>query len=271
MKSQSQTLLLNTILATNNSAKESIEFLRQNFDEKIKFIDIAEAFSTSYQIVEKYASLVLCLLDESYLKEFNKTKDAWQVNFTGLINKYNQVAVTKIPPSVGSLTSSIVSEIGKLKIAQLQKKYLRNAVQAAREPFENICEDFILLDSLKLRGELANLPDYLDNNYADFLENIRAYEREGNNPYNYYKEYTPIYSSWLSQINELNELATTTIEAFRSLKTNFGKLEEYLNASNPGEPPKEFKELMNIHSDLMRVYSKFEFQREKLVEASLIK
>jgi hypothetical protein len=181
------------------------------------------------------------------------------------------MAVTKIPSSVGSLTSSIISEMGQLRIAQLQKKYLRSAIQTARAPFENICEDFILLDSLKLRNELANLPNYLDNNYANFLENIRAYEKEGNNPYNYYKEYTPIYSSWLSQINELNELASRTIEAFRSLKTCIGELETYVNASNPGPPPGAFKDLMRIYSDLIGVYSKFRFQREKLIEASLIK
>ena len=271
LKAQSQTLQLNTILATNDSAKESIQFLKHDFDEKVKFIEIAEAFSTSYQIVERYASLVMCLLDESYLREFNKNKDAWQVNFTGLVHRYNQMSVTKIPPSVGSLTSSIISEMGQLRIAQLQKKYLRNAIQTARVPFENICEDFILLDSLKLRNELANLPNYLDNNYANFLENIRAYEKDGNNPYSYYKEYTPIYSSWLSQINELNELATGTIEAFRSLKTAFGELEAYVNASNPGPPPRAFKELMKVYGDLKGIYSKFQFQREKLIEASLIK
>jgi hypothetical protein len=81
LKSESQTLQLNAILATNDSAKESIQYLKNDYEEKIKFIEIADAYSTSYQIVEKYASLVLCLLDDSYLKEFNKSKDAWQTNF----------------------------------------------------------------------------------------------------------------------------------------------------------------------------------------------
>ena len=271
LKSESQTLQLNALLATNDSAKQSIQFLKNDYAEKISFIEIADAYSTSYQIVEKYASLVLCLLDNSYLKDFTRNKDAWQTNFTGLIHKYNQVAVTKIPPSITNFTSSIISEIGQLRIAQLQKKYLRNAFEIAREPFENICEDFILLDSLKLKSELGNLPDYLDNNYADFLENIRAYERKGNNPYNYYKEYSPIYSGWLSQINELNALATAAVQAFRSLKEGFGKLEEYINESKPGPPPHAIAVLMKDYGELMETYGRFQRQREMLKAASLLK
>ena len=271
LKSESQTLQLNAILATNDSAKESIQFLKHDYEEKIKFLEIADAYSTSYQIVEKYASLVLCLLDDSYLKEFSKSKDAWQASFSGLIHKYNQVAVTKIPPSVGRLTSSIIDELGQLRISQLQKKYLRNAIETARVPFENICEDFILLDSLKLKSELANLPDYLDNNYANFLENIRAYERQGNNPYNYYREYSPIYSGWLSQINELNALATAAVQAFRSLKEGFGKLEEYINDDKPGPPPQAIAVLMKDYSSLMETYGRFQRQRQMLIESSLLK
>lgn len=271
LKSESQTLQLTAILATNDSAKESIQFLKNDYEEKLKFLEIAEAYSTSYQIVEKYASLVLCLLDDSYLREFSKSKDAWQTSFTGLVHKYNQVAVTKIPPSVGNLTSSIVNEIGKLRIAQLQKKYLRSAIETARVPFENICEDFILLDSLKLRSELANLPDYLDNNYANFLENIRAYEKQGNNPYNYYREYSPIYSGWLSQINELNALASAAVQAFRSLKEGFAKLEEYINDNKPGEPPPAMAALMKDYSLLMETYGRYERQRQMLAASSLLK
>jgi hypothetical protein len=158
-----------------------------------------------------------------------------------------------------------------MRIVQLQKKYLKNAIQVARVPFENICEDFILLDSLKLQGELSNLPNYLDNNYADFLDNVRAYERQGNNPYNYYKEYSPIYSDWLSQINELNALAAAAVKAFRSLKEGFGKMEEYINESKPGPPPDAIAVLMKDYGELMETSGRFERQRQMLKAASLIK
>ena len=271
LKSESQTLQLNTLLATNDQPKESIKLLKEDYAEKIKFIEIADAYSTSYQIVEKYASLVMCLLSESYLKEFSKSKDSWQGSFEGLIKKYNHVAVTKIPPSVGNLTASIIQELGRLRIAQLQKKYLKEAIHTARKPFENICDDFILLDSLKIKSELNNLPEYLDNNYANFLENIRAYEKQGNNPYYYYKEYTPIYSNWLSQINELTVLSANTLQAFRSLKTAYGQLEDYVNTSKPGAMPDAIKILMNDYGVLIETYRKFQYQRDKLNTGALLK
>ncbi len=271
LKSESQTLQLNTLLSTNDSAMESILFLKNDYDEKIKFMEIAEAYSTSYQIVERYASLVMCLLDESYLRTFEKSKGAWQASFSGLVKKYNSVAVTKIPPSVGSLVASIVQEIGQLRIKQLQKKYLKDAIRTARQPFENICDDFILLDSLRLKSELSNLPGYLDNNYANFLENVRAYERLGNNPYYYYKEYTPIYAGWLSQVNELTILTTGTVQAFRSLRNAYKYLEEFVSSSKPGAMPGELTTLMSDYYELVEIYDRFQYQRQKLNAASLLK
>ncbi|MBI1341701.1 MAG: hypothetical protein GC171_02070 [Terrimonas sp.] len=271
LKSESQTLQLNTLLSTNDSVKESIQLLKNDYAEKIAFFNIAEAYSTSYQIVEEYASLVLCLLDESYLHEFEKSKTTWQSSFTGLVRKYNSVAVRKIPPSVGSLVASIVQEIGSMRIRQLQKKYLKKALYAAQSPFESICDDFILLDSLKLKSELSNLPDYLDNNYANFLENVRAYEREGNNPYYYYKEYTPIYAGWLSQINELSILTAGTVKAFRSLRNAYSQMLAYVDAYKPSDIPTALTIMENDYNDLVMIYSRFQYQREKLSAAGLIK
>jgi hypothetical protein len=271
LKAESQTLQLNSLLATNDAPKESIQLLKNNYEENAKFIEIAESYSTSYKIVEKYATLVLCLLSETYLKEFNKSKDTWQSSFEGLIKKYNSVAITKIPPSVGNLTASIIQELGQVRIARLQKKYLKEAIYTARKPFENICDDFILLDSLKIKSELANLPDFLDNNYADFLQNIRAYERQGNNPYYYYKEYTPIYSNWLLQINELKTLSANTIKAFRSLKNAYGQLEDYVTAAKASFVPNGIKTLMTDYAALIETYEAFQYKKEKLNADTLIK
>ncbi len=270
LKSESQTLQLNTILSTNDKGKESIDLLKEDYAEKIKFLKIAEEYSASYMIVEQYANLVMCLLDNSYLKEFSKSKEAWKVSFDRLVRRYNTVSVNKIPSSVSSLTANIIQELGKLRIGQLQKKYLKEAIHVAREPFENICDDYMLLDSLKIKSELANLPGYLDNNYANFLENIRAYEKQGNNPYYYYSQYTPIYSSWLNQVEEITSLSSKTMEAFRKLKTAFGKLEEYVNSNRPGAIPEEINVLMTEYGIMIDTYKSFQNQRVKLNASSLV-
>lgn len=270
LKAESQTLQLNTLLATNDQTVESIQFLKKDYEEKIKFLKIAEAYAVSYQIVEKYASLVLCLVNDRYLKEFTKSKNAWQASFDNMIVKYNKLSVTEIPSSVSSFTASVIREIGKLKIAQLQKKYLKEAISTARMPFENICDDFILLDSLRIRSELINLPTYLDNNYANFLENMRAYELQGNNPFYYYKEYTPLYTGWLSQLDELTLLSESSVKAFRKLRTTYAVLEEFMGQKNAKALPVEIEELMTEYSSLIDTYQKIQTRREKLNAASLV-
>ncbi len=270
LKSESQTLQLNTLLATNDNSKESIRLLKDDYAEKMRFIQIAEEYSTSYQIVEQYASLVLCLLNESYRKEFSKRKSSWQSSFDGLIRKHNNVSPSKIPSSVSNLTSRIIFQVAKLPIAQLQKKYLKEAIHTARIPFENICEDYIMLDSLKIRSELNDLPSYLDNNYANFLENVRSYEKQGNNPFHYYRDYSPLYANWLSRVNELNVLSANTVKAFRILKIAYGKLEEYVDHEGKGPLPDEILRLMDEYGSLVETYKKFQYQREKLNAGSLV-
>lgn len=271
LKSESQSLLLSTALSTNNEVNESIQLLKNEYDEKMKFIKIAEEYSAAYLIVEEYATLVLCLLNEDYLRAFEKSKASWQISFDNLIKRYNSVSVKKIPASLGRFTGSVVEEIGKLKIKQLQKRYLKEAIHTSRLPFENICDNFILLDSLKIRGELNNLPAYLDNNYANFLENLRAYEEQGNNPFHFYNTYSPVYFSWLSQLNELDDLSTNTITAFRTLRKTIGILETFIDGNGSQKIPNEIYELMENYAALQNTYQSFQNKREKLDTRGLIK
>jgi hypothetical protein len=271
LKAESKSLQLNTILATNDKPKESIALIRDDYEDHSRALQIAEEYSTAYQIVEEYASLVMCLLDESYRKDFVRRKNTWQATFAGLIRRHNNVAVTKIPPAVNNIAGRIIMELGKIPVAKLQKKYLKQAIETARVPFENICDDFIRLDSLKIRGELNNLPAYINNNYANFLENIRAVEKNGNNPYTYFKEYTPLYLNWLTQIDELNSLTVQTVNAFRSLKTTYGVLERFIVSDKPGAVPDEINTLMEEYGKLLNIYKRFQYRREKLTDASLVK
>lgn len=269
LKAESQTLQLNTLLATNDQTKESIELIKNDYEEKVKFMSIAEEYSTAYMIVEKYATLVLCLINDKYLKEFNKTKTTWQGSFEKMIYRYNTVSVTKIPSSVSNFTANVIQQLGKLKIGQLQKKYLKEAIHTARIPFENICDDFIQLDSLKIKSELTTLPVYLDNNYANFLENVRAYEKQGNNPYLFYNQYTPIYTSWLNQLGELNALSNNTVNVFRKLKTTYAVLEAFIDGNGAKVIPPEIDELMKEYGTLIETYQKFQIRKEKLNAAAL--
>jgi hypothetical protein len=108
LRSQTQTLQLSGVVATNESAKESIEILQLDLSDKLKFLDMVDSFAYAYRIVGKYADLVHCLISESYLKDFTKNKKEWQSSFDGLVTTYNASCnkrippSTTIPPSVGS-------------------------------------------------------------------------------------------------------------------------------------------------------------------------
>ena len=267
LKSESQNLQLSSILATNDSTNESLALLRQNFEEQCQFLALAEEYSTAYYIVEKYTDLVLSLLKTSYMNGFLKSRIGWQSSFDKLVYQYNAVSLNKIPSSLGNFTSTLLQQLGKMKLGALQKKYLVQAIQMAHEPFENICNDFITLDSLKLAGEIANLPAYLDHNYANFLENIRAYEASGNNPFFYYSSYTPIYNNWLNQVNEVKLLTTASMLAFRQLKVTYNELEAFVSGNGKDQDLPELEALIDRYEDLRESYRKFDNKRSKLTMA----
>jgi hypothetical protein len=121
LRSQAQSAQLSAVIATNESAKESIEALRVDFNDKFKFIDLVDSFSYAYSIVGQYADLVHALISESYLKEFTRNKKEWETSFNGLIARYNSTSakrvppLTQIPPSVGSIAANIIKELSLYK------------------------------------------------------------------------------------------------------------------------------------------------------------
>ncbi|MBS1511937.1 MAG: hypothetical protein JST86_13905 [Bacteroidetes bacterium] len=272
LRSQTQTLQLSGVIATNEMAQESINALSSDLQDKLKFLDMVDSFAYAYRIVGNYADLVHCLISESYLKNFTKNKNEWQHNFDGLVTTYNAACVnripqsTQIPSSVGSIAANIINEMGAAKIKYLQKKYLRNAISTARSPFEGICDDFLNTDIPKIQKELTSLPVFIDENFKDFLNNERAYEnKQGNNPYNYYKYYLPIYLNWQVQLRELNELISKLQVCIRSLRESYGILDDYVNEANPSRQiPPAIVQLETNYDGLVNTIAKFGDARERL-------
>lgn len=272
LRSQTQTLQLSGVIATNESAKESIDALQLDLSDKLKFLDMVDSFAFAYRIVGKYADLVHCLISESYLKEFTKNKKEWQSSFDGLVTTYNAACTkripqsTRIPPSVGSIAANIINELGAAKIKSLQKKYLKAAVSTARKPFEGICDDFLNTDIPKIQKELVELPAFINENYKDFLNNLKAYEtKQGNNPYNYYKLYLPIYLNWQVQLRELSTLVEQLQVCILGLRDSYGILDNYISAEKTSKDiPAEIVGLETNYLSLLNTIAKFSEARERL-------
>ena len=272
LRSQTQTLQLAGVIATNESARESIDALQLDLNDKLKFLDMVDSFAYAYRIVGKYADLVHCLISESYLKDFTKNKKEWQSSFDGLVTTYNAACAkripqpTRIPPSVGNIAANIINELGSAKIKSLQKKYLKAAVSTARKPFEGICDDFLNTDIPKIEKELAELPSFVNENYKDFLNNLKAYEtKQGNSPFNYYHSYLPIYLNWQVQLRELNTLVKQLHTCILSLRNSYGVLEDFISNDKAGNDiPAEIVQLDADYLSLLATIAKFAEARERL-------
>jgi hypothetical protein len=272
LRSQTQALQLSGVIATNESAKESIEAIQLDLDDKLKFLDMVDSFAYAYRIVGKYADMVRCLVSESYLKDFTKNKNEWQSSFDGLVKTYNASCerrmppATRIPPSVGSVAANIIKELGSTKIKSLQKKYLLTAITTARKPFEGICDDFLNTDIPKIQKELVKLPGFINENYKDFLNNLKEYEtKQGNSPYNYYKLYLPIYLNWQVQLRELHALVTKLQGCITGLRNSYGVLESYISEKKvSNDMPAELLQLEADYLSLLDTVAKFSEARERL-------
>lgn len=272
IRSQAQSLQLSGIIATNQSEKESINELLLDFNDKFKFLDLVDSFSYAYKIVGNYAGLVHSLVNESYLKEFSKNSKQWQTSFDGLVATYNTACLKRVPPSipiptsVGKIATAIISEMGSSKIKSLQKKYLKQAISTAKEPFIGICDDFLNIDIPKIRRELDGLPSYINENYKDFLNHVKFYEsKQGDNPYNYYRYYVPVYANWQLQLKELNILVDKLNTCITSLRNGYSSLENFINLENPPKYlPPELAKLDDDFVNLTETIAKFSVAREKL-------
>ncbi|HQW83431.1 MAG TPA: hypothetical protein PK987_03170 [Ferruginibacter sp.] len=276
LRSQAQSIQLSGIISTNQSERESVDALQLDFNDKFKFLDLVDSFSYAYKIVGNYAGMVHALISPTYLSEFTKDRKKWQTSFDGLVANYNTVCKKRMPPSkpiptsVGIIASSIIKEMGSAKIKSLQKKYLKNAISAAREPFENICDDFLNTDIPKIKRELQGLPSFINENYKDFLNHVKYYEtQQGNNPYNYYKYYLPVYANWQLQLKELNLLIDKLSVCILDLRNGYGVLENYINTENPAsEIPVELQKLDNDYINLTETIARFADARERLFKIS---
>lgn len=272
LRSQAQSLQLSGIIATNQSEHESVDALQLDFNDKFKFLDLVDSFSYAYKIVGNYAGMVHALISPSYLNEFTKNRKQWQTSFDGLVVNYNKACLQKVPPSkpiptsVGKIATTIINEMGSLKIKSLQKKYLKTAIHEARAPFEGICDDFLNTDIPKLKRELAGLPTFMNENYKDFLNHEKYYEtQQGNNPYNYYRYYLPVYANWQLQLKELNLLVDKLAVCILDLRNGFGILEDYINTENPGvNLPGELQKLDTDYINLTETIARFANARERL-------
>lgn len=228
LKAQAEKAQLSGLISTTGSSGEAIQFLDESFKDRIAFVSLADSITEAYAIVRDYSDLLLALVNESYLSKFTAQKSNWQLQFEKLTSKYFLVAGKSsgsfTPVSVGAsgLIGNLMQEIGSTKIKSLQKKYLQQAIAASTPIVKAICQNFIDFDIPRLKADYASLPSFMRENYKDFLGNINAYEKTaGNNPFNYYRDYIPVYNALQFQYYEAGLLLNRMETCMKDLVQSF--------------------------------------------------
>lgn len=266
LKSQSQQVQLSGLISTSSSAKEMMEYMEQGFMDRLSFLSLVDSIADAHKIVSKYSEFFLALIDKNHLYSFTNHKKEWQASFDLLTSRYNSTSLkvnpkfNTIPPETSGLVASIINEIGSKKIKSLQKKYLFSAMAQGKELLKNIYSNFLHFDIPRLHAEMNEMPSYVKENYQDFLANLNAYEKNaGQNPYNYYKYYMPIYNNWQLQIREAGILINKMESCIKNLVASLDTFEQAMKENvSPDNLPTEIEKLNGSFADLKNTQARFE-------------
>ncbi len=266
LKSQSQQVQLSGLISTSNKSAEMMEYMEQGFIDRLSFLNLVDSIADAHKIVTKYSEFLLALIDKDHLNKFSLHKKEWQSSFDLLTSRYNSNSLKtnpkfiSIPPETSGLVASIINEIGSKKIKSLQNKYLFSAIAQANGLLKNIYQNFLKFDIPRLHAEMNEMPSYVKENFQDFLTNINAYEKSaGQNPYNYYKYYMPIYNNWQLQIREAGILINKMEYCINNLVASLDVFEQAMKDNvSPDDLPPEIEKLNKSFADLNDTQARFE-------------
>ncbi len=205
--------------------------LKELIEDRAEADKIVKGYSAGYGILNKYAELLLALTDDTtYQNGLSKQKDAFIPSFDTLVSKYDTFnAANKLPvTSMGSLLSNIIQEIGSRRIKYLQRKYLKDLVTTADTIVAEICDQYKAMDFYKNDKQLASLGKILDESYKTFMNFVNL-DSSSAGPYQYYKQYDPIYLDWKNKEVLLKELNEKNLKAIVAIKASHHALKQLLD------------------------------------------
>ena len=265
IEAEAVALQTSAMISGSANSRLAIDDLKRDYREKALALQTAREFSAAYHILERYSELLMALTSKAYLKDFSAHRSDWQRSFDNAVRKYNSTAERKIPATAGALFSNIITSIGDKGLEHLQRKYLKEAIAEGTPVIAAICNSYCSFDSSKLLHDFDRVSRLIDDNFIAFLDTEKAYEDSiGNNSYNYYKFYSPVYLDWLSEMEQLKALHGASTNGFRQMALAMQVLNGYLsNHSSYAECSKASRKLYNAYLDIEEIYERFGEERLK--------
>lgn len=227
-------------------------------ESKEKFDQNAAKINGAATLIESYAECLLALTDDSYATDWKKQSDDLSMKLNSAVATYNRSFQTAIPPSIGKFIGGVVNKIGSIKLKQLQKQYLKTFVDTGAFIINDVCDFLSETTAETLQYELTSLDQQFENIMASFYDKVLEFEEKRSvNPFNYLKDYNPVYLDMKARLNGLHYMQQQMVASMKKIKSAHEKLQVSVDNQMTGEIITEIRELYAIANEITSSYKKF--------------
>ncbi len=227
----------------------SLSEMRQSFEAN------AAQINQACLIIHSYAQSLLALVDDGYQDELEGENEDLALNLSSAIQAYNKNFNKQIPAGVGDFLGVVINKIGSVKLRKLQKQYLKEFVVQGDVIVDDVCDYFAVEVASSLENEMSSLDNQFVNVMGNFYDNIEQYQRNQNvNPFDYLKNYNPMYISLKDKLAGLHRLKTMTVSAMKGIQTTHDRLKESVMTDTPANLKSDILSLFNTMKEIKSVY-----------------
>jgi hypothetical protein len=230
------------------------------------FAETVRDYASGYDVLAAYTSALLEIINPAYNKEFKETAGDLETNFDSLISKYNSVKADdkKIPLEFGKIFAKGIEVIGSRHIAAQQKKFIKEAVEAAAPVLDLVCDNFIQVDVKILQTRLGSIRNDIVNAYKQVAG--QALLRDSTiSPLVFYKELNPVYLELMVKHDELNALVKKLSGAMQNFKEGHKILSAALNSKTDRKTFIEnTKALWSDFTSIRDLYKQYQKEKENI-------
>ncbi len=243
--------------ATVFSSEEVIASLDKSVEFKKAFEENVTATYDACNIIGAYSEALLALIDESYQRTINDETADLGVKLNTAVAAYNKRYSKRIPKTAGGFVASVINEIGSMKLKKLQQKYLKEFVDSGSVIINTVCDFLTAYVATGLERELSTLDRQFKNNMLSFYDNIQKYQEKIQvNPYNYLKEYNPIYLRMKERLENIRLLYDKTMASVKNIKTAHDAINTAIATKAKRGPDEQTDELYAGLREVNRILKK---------------
>jgi hypothetical protein len=237
------------------SSDKVIPRLNSIADMRRQFETNAAQINQACMIIHAYAQSLLALVDAGYQEQLENEDENLGLQLSSAISAYNKNFNKQIPAGVGDFLGVVINKIGSVKLRKLQKQYLKEFVVQGDVIVDDVCDYFAVEVAGSLENEMNSLDQQFVNVMGNFYDNIEQYQRNQNiNPFDYLKDYNPMYIELRDKLAGLHRLKTMTVSAMKGIQSTHERLKESVMTETPTNLKSDILSLFDTMKEIKSVY-----------------